>query len=303
MMLNFILGAALTAVEPGIGAERLMADVKVLAADDMQGRAAGSEGGAKARAYIEARLQAIGLPVETASFEWQGRRDVRGTATNLWTRVPGTETDRGWIVVTAHYDHVGVRGGTVYNGADDNASGVSVLLALAEELKARPPEHDVMLVWLDAEERGLKGAEAFVKSPPAPVEDMLLNVNLDMVSRNEKGELFAAGPGRHPALKPVLEMVAAEAPVALRFGHDVEGTGREDWTMQSDHGAFHAAGVPFVYFGVEDHADYHQPGDDAERIDPDFFARSAHTIAMALRALDGAGEALKAAKGAAKPAE
>jgi len=70
------------------------------------------------------------------------------------------------------------------------------------------------------------------------------------------------------------------------FGHDLPGTGDEDWTMQSDHGVFHEAGIPFVYFGVEDHPDYHQSTDTADRIDPDFFAKAAAVVLDALRALD-----------------
>jgi hypothetical protein len=114
-------------------------------------------------------------------------------------------------------------------------------------------------------------------------------VNLDMVSRSERRELFVAGTSPRPALAAVLQPVAARAPVSLRFGHDKPspaGGPMDDWTMQSDHGVFHAQGIPFVYFGVEDHEDYHKPTDSADKIDPEFFRLAAETILDSIDALD-----------------
>ena len=80
-----------------------------------------------------------------------------------------------------------------------------------------------------------------------------------------------------------------DAPAELRLGHDQPGVpGQDDWTSASDHGPFHAAGLPFVYFGVEDHPDYHQPTDDVEQVNPSDFHASVQTILSALRALDAA---------------
>jgi len=87
----------------------------------------------------------------------------------------------------------------------------------------------------------------------------------------------------------VLESVADRAPLALRLGHDrPDAPEGDDWTTQSDHGAFHAAGIPFVYFGVEDHPDYHRPTDDFEAVNPADFVGAARTVLAALRALDAA---------------
>jgi hypothetical protein len=110
-----------------------------------------------------------------------------------------------------------------------------------------------------------------------------------MVARGDKGELYAAGPHHWPATRPALETVAKRAPVKLSIGHDQPGArgNRDDWTSQSDHGVFHAAGIPFVYFGVEDHPDYHRPSDTADKINPAFFERAAQTILDAVMTLDG----------------
>jgi Zn-dependent M28 family amino/carboxypeptidase len=195
------------------------------------------------------------------------------------------------MVITAHYDHVGVRDGALYPGADDNASGVAVLIELARHCRRSPWMHDAIFVALDAEELGLQGARAFIASPPIPRERIAINVNLDMVSRNAARELYVAGTYHRPALKSVLEPIAAKAPIKLLFGHDrpkQPAGGHDDWTMQSDHGAFHAAGIPFIYFGVEDHPDYHKPTDTADKIDKGFFGEVAETIRAAITALDRA---------------
>lgn len=270
--------------------DRLMADLSTLSDDAMEGRLTGSDGAARARDHIARRFGEVGLAVEQAQFVFTPGDGQERRGVNLWTRIEGIEAPDRWIVVTAHYDHVGIRDGEIHNGADDNASGVAVLLALADELRHAPPVHSVLLVAFDAEEPvpGFFGARAFVEQPPVPIERILLNVNLDMVSRQDGGALWAAGTGPHPALRPVLDPVAARAPVPLRFGHDGHGSDGDDWTELSDHAVFHWAGIPFVYFGVEDHADYHGPGDEVDRIDPDFFARSARTILTAVRRLDAA---------------
>lgn len=266
-------------------------DVKVLSADAMQGRAPGTPGSQLARTYILERFKLIGLSPIGEGFErpfGYTRKDGTSiTGVNLVARIKGTAPDGKALVVTAHYDHVGVKNGQIYNGADDNASGVAGLLAVAEAFKAAPPRHDVLIVALDAEEGGLRGAKAFVAEPPIPLSAIGLNVNFDMLSKNAKGELYAAGAGPQPALKPILDAVAKVAPVKLKLGHDTDADGKENnWTSQSDHGAFADKGVPWVYFGVEDHPEYHQPTDDFETIPQPFFKASVATVILAARAFD-----------------
>jgi Peptidase family M28 len=282
---------------PAISADALMATVRTLASTDYQGRAAGTEGGAKARAFILERFSTLGLKPVGASFEHPFTFTPKGKGTrgdttrpmrgvNLVGRCAGQEPALPAIVLSAHYDHLGVRDGQVYLGADDNASGVAVVLELAAQCVARPFRHDIVIAAFDAEEGGLNGAQAFVSAPTLPRDRVALNMNLDMVARGDKGEIYIAGTSHYPKLRPLLEPVAARAPVRVRFGHDVPGSGVDDWTLQSDHGRFHQVGIPFVYFGVEDHQDYHQPTDTADRINPDFFAKAAGVTLDALRALD-----------------
>ncbi|PAP76766.1 M20/M25/M40 family metallo-hydrolase [Rubrivirga marina] len=263
-----------------VDAGQLMADVTALADDAYEGRRAGTEGGYRAADYVERRFREVGLE---GAFEGQFRQPVvlpqGGEGVNVVGQISGTVFPQQALLVTAHFDHLGVRAGQVYNGADDNASGVATLLAVAEAFRADPPEHTVVVAALDAEEMGLVGAQALAEAPPVPLGAVLAVVNLDMVSR---GPLWVAGVAHYPHLGALLR----DAGLDLRFGHDT-GQGTDNWTGASDHAVFHRLGVPFVYFGVEDHADYHEPTDDAARIDPATFGRAADAILRAARVLDG----------------
>ena len=277
-----------------VDAARLLEDVRVLSADAMEGRGAGTPGGAMARAYVARRFADAGLKPHGASFEQEFRLPAGGegkgagrSGVNLVGYVRGRTHPERFIVVTAHYDHLGVRDGRIYNGADDNASGVAVLLQLAARFGGeRRPENSIIFAALDAEELGLLGAHALVRRLKAEKLALSLNVNLDMVGRSERGELYAAGTHHTPALRPLLERVAARAPAKLLLGHDRPEQGKDDWTGQSDQFAFHRAGVPFIYFGVEDHGDYHRPTDDFAALTVDFFIHAAETILDALETLD-----------------
>jgi Zn-dependent M28 family amino/carboxypeptidase len=255
-----------------------MARLSALAADSMEGRRAGSPGGARARRWIIQELQAIGVEPIDGRYDMPVR--LRGRAAgadtlgaNIVARIPGRRREGPVLVLSAHYDHLGVRNGVVYNGADDDASGCVALLAIAERLRAEPPEHDVLLAFFDAEESGLVGARAFVAAPPVPIERVAANLNLDMVARQDGGALWVAGTAHYPQLRPAAEAAAANARIKIRFGHDTPSTKPgDDWTNSSDHGPFHAQRIPFLYLGVEDHADYHQPGDKAAKVDPTFYS-------------------------------
>jgi Zn-dependent M28 family amino/carboxypeptidase len=282
-----------SATLPALDSARLIGDLFRLAHDSMAGRGVGTPENAKARAWLVSEFRRIGLDVVGGRHEHGFVRPPRRNSTdslrgtNVLGSVRGRVTPGRVLVVSAHYDHVGTRNGEIHNGADDNASGTAAVLAMAAYFKAHPPSHTIIFALWDAEESGLQGARAFVAAPPVPLASIAANVNLDMVGRNDKGELYAAGATPWPQMRPLFEGLGPQAAVTLRLGHD-SGGGQDDWTNQSDQGAFNAAGVPFVYFGVEDHPDYHRPTDDPERIQPGFFHRAARTIAGFVERLDGA---------------
>jgi hypothetical protein len=284
---------------------RLMRDVSTLAAPAFEGRRTRTAGAVKAREWITQQFMEIGLaPANGSRFDQTFTFADRGNrasvpsgappaseypSANVIGRVSGRDSRAPTFVITAHYDHVGIRDGMLYPGADDNASGVAALLAAARHFMVNRPRHPMLFAALDAEEAGQHGAKALVASNLLPRGRTRLNINLDMVSRSDANEIYAAGTYYSPGLTPILRDVQARASVNILFGHDrpaKTGGGLEDWTHSSDHGPFHDAGMPFVYFGVEDHRDYHKPTDTADRIDPRFFGDAADMIVEAIRTFD-----------------
>jgi Zn-dependent M28 family amino/carboxypeptidase len=291
-----------------VDSARVVGDLRFLSDPALLGRATGTPGSAAARAYVEEQFRQAGLRAFEGGFAQPFAFVARGETAerqgvNVVGWLQGTERPDRFIVVTAHYDHLGVRDGQVYPGADDNASGTAALLELARQLAASPPRNSVIFAALDAEELGLRGARAFVASPPVAREAMVLNVNMDMVSRNEAGELYAVGTYHYPFLAPLVERVDGRSALHVRMGHDrPDLPPGDDWTLLSDHGAFHEVGIPFLYFGVEDHPDYHRPTDVFENIDPAFFVRAVATVLDLVREADRELDAIEAAAGVAAAA-
>jgi Zn-dependent M28 family amino/carboxypeptidase len=199
------------------------------------------------------------------------------------------------LIITAHYDHLGVQNGQIFNGADDNASGAAALFALAASFVAQPPRHTLVFAALDAEETGLFGARALLERPALGRYRIVINVNLDMVGRDPNNTLFVAGLAHYPFLKPYVDRIAADAPIKLVPGHDGRGSAAtEDWTRESDHYVFHQRGIPFLYFGVEDDANHHRPTDKVAAISRRFYVGAVETVAAALRVLDANAAAIAA---------
>jgi len=270
--------------------QALISNLKYLSSDSLKGRKTESESSAVARAFIKEQFKKLGLaPLGNdyeLPFEFTQRSGATVKGMNLAGVIKGKKEE--YIVISAHYDHLGIRNEQIYNGADDNASGTCALFALTEYFKKNKPEHSIIIVAFDAEEMGLQGARAFVKNPPVPVEKIKLNINMDMVARADKNELVACGTFYYPQLKPVIESVKNDGPVKIIFSHDdpVKYTGQDNWTFSSDHGPFHNAKIPFVYFGVEDHKDYHQATDDFESVNPDVYKSCVKLIVLTAAAVD-----------------
>lgn len=274
-----------------IDEEELLKDMEYLSSDKLGGRKPLSEGSLKAREYIRSRFEALGLTSQyrnyTQYFSFRNERDGQfyENSANIIGFVPGEETEK-LIVVMAHYDHLGIQGDKIFNGADDNASGTAAVMALAKYFSFKRPKHSMMFVALDAEEMGHQGAKALVDDFPFPLEQVVLNINLDMISRNVHQELYAAGTYHYPYLKPLIEKVSEGRNPKLLFGHDQPEMGRGDWTLSSDHAQFHLNGIPFIYFGVEDHEDYHRETDTFDRIDQKFYVAAVQLILDVLISLD-----------------
>jgi len=295
-----------------IDAPQLLRDLKTLSADDMQGRQVDTPGGAKARAFVIDRFKESGVKPFGESYEqpftYTAGRGTTGTAperhgVNVIGYLEGTRNPKRYIVISAHYDHIGVRNDTVNNGADDNASGTAALFALAKYLSAHKPANSLIFAAFDAEESGLRGSRAFVATPTVPAASMVIDLNMDMIGRDPNNLLFVVGTHTQEYLKPFIERIAAKAPVKLTMGHDDPVKARsqpvdqanEDWTGDSDHKSFCDAKIPCLYFGVEDFAQHHKPTDDYETMTYDFYVRAVETMVMAAQEFDArADEVLKA---------
>jgi Zn-dependent M28 family amino/carboxypeptidase len=297
--------ATAASAPPVVDSARLLDDVRTLVSVEFAGRRTGTDGSRKAQAFLQSRFEALGLKPFGAAYASPfgfTRTSMKGlvmpgrpykaaypSAVNYIGYIAGSARPERFIVISAHYDHLGEKAGKLYPGADDNASGVAAMLAIAAWFKTHPPRHSIVFAAFDGEELGKQGARAFLAALPFEKSQLALNLNLDMVSHNDDNEIFAAGTSYTPALKPLVALAAARHAVLVRLGHDrsqlVAGA-VEDWTDSSDHGPFHEAGVPFLYFGVADHADYHAPGDTFVHINQAFFARVANLLVDVAATMD-----------------
>jgi Zn-dependent M28 family amino/carboxypeptidase len=266
----------------------LLNDVQTLSSDSFEGRKTGSAGNFKAADYITNRFDKIGLKSYNENYKHpfiiRNRRNEQIKGINLIGYIKGKSEKV--IIISAHYDHVGVNNSEIFNGADDNASGVATILASAKYFSENKPNNTLLFIAFDAEEMGLQGAYSFLNNPPLSKELIKLNINLDMVSHNDKSELYAAGTFKTPAIKDIIQHADHQTGISIKFGHDQPDMGKDDWTMQSDHGPFAKENIPFLYFGVEDHVDYHKPSDDFENINPNFFYSASTAILKSIISLD-----------------
>ena len=269
-----------TDAQPG-GDSQLLKDIQTLSSDEYQGRKTGTKGAEMSRAYLLGRFKEIGLKAfsttpnyeQPFSFKRGNATEVKGI--NMIGYIQG-KTDNV-IVISAHYDHLGVVKGEVFNGADDNASGVGGLLKIATYFAKNKPNNTIIFAAFDAEEMGLQGAKAFVANPTVAIDKIKLNINMDMIAHNDKGELYACGTFKYPSLKKYFTLKSPD--VKILFGHDDPKLGRDDdWTDQSDQGAFNAKNIPFLYFGVEDHKDYHKATDEYPNINKTFYTNAVDAI-------------------------
>jgi hypothetical protein len=233
-----------------------------------------------------------------ASVAAEVRHESAETA-NVVGVVPGRDPSVGHpcVVVGAHYDHLGYGGdaslapeqlGTIHPGADDNASGVAALLAVARELAASPaPRRTVVIAAFGAEELGVLGSAFLVRHMPpgCPIDSVDLMVNLDMVGRSRAGKVYVDGAGTARGLRELVTSVAERAPrlpLSVAFGGG-DGYG------PSDHASFRARGVPVLFLFTGAHGDYHRPSDTPDKLDYDHLAAIARLAERLTReAADGA---------------
>ena len=257
----------LTAALDSITSDELYQHVEVLADDVYEGRYAGSRGGRAASQYIVNELRNYNLIPAGTDGEYLQVFDDDWR--NILVLHPGDdpELEQEIIVVGAHYDHVG-RGttdnsygptGRIHNGADDNASGVSVMLETIEALAVSRlrTRRSILFAFWDGEERGLKGSRHWLARPTLPADRVKLAITIDMVGRLRDGQLYVLGSRSGYGMRRLFSG-PIEEPLWLDF----------DWEISanSDHWPFLERRVPVALLHTGLHRDYHRPSDDAEKV-------------------------------------
>ncbi len=265
------LAAELTAsaARASVRAEDAKRHVAALADDALEGRAAGSRGGRAASAYLVDAFERIGIdPAGNEGGYYQRFGSLRNVLGML--RGSDPEASREVVIVGAHYDHVGYGTpansygptGHIHNGADDNASGVAGLLEVAEActlLPQRPRRTIVFALW-DGEEVNLLGSRHFVRERPRPLAQhtVAFSINLDMIGRLRERRLEVYGSRSAVGLRRAV--VQANLPTSLNLVFSWE------YSEDSDHFPFLAAGIPTLMFHTGLHDEYHRPSDDTHLV-------------------------------------
>ena len=266
--------------------------IEIIAHDSMGGRDTPSRGLELTAAYIAAEFARFGLRPAGDSGTFIQRYPLPGgppdarsgarparTAPNVVGFLEGSDPNlkREYIVLSAHMDHVGigapVNGDSIYNGADDDASGTVAVVELAEAL-SRPgarPKRSVIFLTVSGEEHGLWGSAWLSEHAPVPVADIVANLNIDMVGRNWKDTIVVIGK-EHSDLGTTVERVSRAHPeLGMRPIDDIWP--EENFYFRSDHYNFARKGVPVLFFFNGTHPDYHGPDDEPARIDAEKEAR------------------------------
>jgi len=273
-----------------VSRERLRAHVEYLASDALGGRGPGSgaraasaaasrpdpaslDGLRQAQLYVADAFRASGLEPKGGDGWFQpftvtapGGRSVEGRNVVGFRAGSDPRLRDEVVILSAHVDHLGTRGGRVFHGADDDASGVAAMLEAARVIAdaGLKPRRSLLFVGFDREEAGLEGSQHFVEHPPIPLERIALFINCDMLGRELgdviDGWLFALGAEHAPSLREVVKSAAAgETLKTGLMGTDLIG-------IRGDYGPFLAKKVPYLFFSTGEHGDYHQPTDTADRI-------------------------------------
>ena len=259
----------LTKLPPKYLPGQLLRHANELTSKAMEGRAISSKGIDRAALYIADQFRIAGLLPADGTYIQRWRDSIPGylnlELANVVGTIPGTnrELSAKPIVIGAHYDHLGVNDeGEFYPGADDNASGVSVLIEVAAKLaRAFTPQRPILFVAFSGEEQGLLGSQHFVENPPGGfvTEDLFAMINLDAVGRLNGRTLQVFGT------ESAYEWPFMAQGIGFTIG--VESEFPEDTIASSDHVSFLNAGVPAIHLFSGTHLDYHQPTDTPEKLD------------------------------------
>jgi hypothetical protein len=271
-----------------IGVNEVKAHVYRLASPEFLGRR--GPGAARASRHIEEAFRRLGLEPAFGDSFFQAipslvtREDDEPPAflgRNVAAVLPGSDPELRdeWVILSAHLDHLGKPGDVLYPGADDNASGLAMLLEVAEwfALRKDRPRRSVMFVAFDLEESALLGSTHFAAHPPRDFKKLKAFFTADMLGRSMANVMreyvFVLGAETAPQLQQAVKDTPPEAGLKLgTIGADIIGT-------RGDYGPFRDRRIPFLFFSTGQHPDYHRPSDTPDRLDYEKLARASRWIA------------------------
>lgn len=237
-------------------------------------KALGLDGEAMQKVLDGAGKPAAPRSLGTLKLDWAARKEAVATS-NVLGLVPGTDPKLKdeVVIVSAHHDHLGLHGGKIHPGADDNGSGTAGILETARLLAHAKPKRTILFLSVSGEENGLFGSQAFTENPPLDLKRVVADLNLDMIGRGKPDELHVT-PAKIP--DAVTTLTAEARRIAEKQGLPLS-CGAEGYWRRSDHFNFFKKGIPALFFFAGMHEDYHQPTDTPDKID---FAKMARIVKL-----------------------
>ena len=280
-----------------ITAEVLKTHLTIVASDEMEGRDTGSPGQKKAGNYLIEQYKKAGIPFPKGATSYYQpipaaylnakRNENLGDSENIWAFIEGSEKPDEIIVVSAHYDHIGVKNGEVYNGADDDGSGTVALVEIAKAFQkakneGHGPKRSILILHVTGEEHGLHGSRYYSENPLFPLANTVADVNIDMIGRRDVAHadsnnyIYLIGSDYLSTdLYNVCEEVNKKF---ININIDYKYNDRADrnrFYYRSDHYNFAKNGIPSVFLFNGVHADYHKASDEVDKIEFDALAKRA----------------------------
>lgn len=280
-----------------ITSSELQTHLTIVASDEMQGRDTGSEGQKKAGRYLIEQYKKMGIPFPKGATEYYQHipaaylnalyKENLPDSENIWAFIEGSEKPDEIVVISAHYDHVGIKDGEVYNGADDDGSGTVALLEIAQAFqKAKKeghgPKRSILFLHVTGEEHGLHGSRFYSENPLFPIANTVADVNIDMIGRRDDNHkdsnnyVYVIGSDYLSSdLYNICEAVNAKY---THLNLDYKFNDRKDpnrFYYRSDHYNFAKNGIPSVFLFNGVHADYHKATDEVDKIEFDALAKRA----------------------------
>lgn len=274
-----------------ITSDELKTHLYIVASDSMAGRETGSIGQKKAGKYLISQYQKDKIPFPKgaenyyqhipAAFLNAKRNENLPNSENIWAYIEGTEKPDEVIVISAHYDHIGIRNDFVFYGADDDASGTVALLEMAQAFQlakneGKGPSRSILFLHFTGEEHGLHGSRFYSENPLFPLKNTVANINIDMIGRRDDAHadsnnyVYLIGADRLSSELGQICSSVNEKYVQLNLDYKYNALNDPNrFYERSDHYHFAKNGIPSVFIFNGTHPDYHRKTDTADKIEYD----------------------------------